>query len=179
LRDFCDDEVGELANAAHLGPAAQSQDLIVMSLSGFSSFRLFCATAWLSVAALVAFALLTPLAASGQSAALALPAAAAADNSGAEVPTDGGHAATDGAAAQARSSQPLGAAQNRNTAQSKCLTTKAIGMVKQVTKSANDIFGRVPCLPPKAGVNPVGTLPHIAVKLGAGQPVVIVAFGSS
>jgi lysophospholipase L1-like esterase len=37
----------------------------------------------------------------------------------------------------------------------------------------------VPCLPPKGGVQPVGTLPHVAAKLAAGQPVVIVAFGSS
>jgi lysophospholipase L1-like esterase len=129
-------------------------------------------------AALAAFVLLMPLAASGQSAAPAWPATAS-DNSDAETPAAGGHAATDGAAPQARSSQSPGAAQNANTVESKSLTTNAIGMVKQVTKSANDIFTRVPCLPPKGGVNPVGTLPHIAVKLAAGQPVVIVAFGSS
>lgn len=62
---------------------------------------------------------------------------------------------------------------------SKTLTAKAIDKVKQVAKSASDIFSRVPCLPPKGGVQPLGSLPHVASKLIAGQPVVIVAFGSS
>ena len=61
----------------------------------------------------------------------------------------------------------------------KSLTERAVDKVKQVAKSASDIFGRVPCLPPKGGVQPVGTLPHVAAKLVAGQPVVIIAFGSS
>src|SRR5437868_10578019 len=61
----------------------------------------------------------------------------------------------------------------------KTLTAKAIDKVKQVAKSASDIFGRVPCLPPKGGAQPLGSLPHVAAKLAAGQPVVIVAFGSS
>jgi lysophospholipase L1-like esterase len=51
--------------------------------------------------------------------------------------------------------------------------------VKQVAKSASDIFGRVPCLPPKSGAQSLGSLPHVANKLIAGQPVVIIAFGSS
>ena len=63
-------------------------------------------------------------------------------------------------------------------AQQKSLTAKAIDKVKEVAKSANDIFSRVPCLPPK-GANPIGSLPHVAGKLASGQPVVIVAFGSS
>src|SRR6185312_4131919 len=33
----------------------------------------------------------------------------------------------------------------------KTLTAKAIDKVKQVAKSASDVFSRVPCLPPKAG----------------------------
>jgi lysophospholipase L1-like esterase len=61
----------------------------------------------------------------------------------------------------------------------KSLTAKAIDKIKEVAKSAGDIFSRVPCLPPKGGANPVGSLPHVAGKLAAGQPVVIVAFGSS
>jgi lysophospholipase L1-like esterase len=61
----------------------------------------------------------------------------------------------------------------------KSLTTKAIEKVKEVAKSAGDIFSRVPCLPPKGEPNPVGSLPHVASKLASGQPVVIVAFGSS
>ncbi len=56
---------------------------------------------------------------------------------------------------------------------------KAIDKVKQVAKSAGDIFSRVPCLPPKGGAKSMGSLPHVAGKLAAGKPVVIVAFGSS
>jgi lysophospholipase L1-like esterase len=66
-----------------------------------------------------------------------------------------------------------------NPAQPKSFTTRAIDKVKQVAKSAGDIFSRVPCLPPKGGVNPVGSLPHVAGKLAAGEPVEIIAFGSS
>ena len=61
----------------------------------------------------------------------------------------------------------------------KTLTAKAIDKVKQVAKSASDIFSRVPCLPPRGGAQSLGSLPHVASKLIAGQPVVIVAFGSS
>src|SRR6202007_437810 len=43
----------------------------------------------------------------------------------------------------------------------------------------NDIFSRVPCLPPKGGAQSMGSLPHVAGKLASGQPVTIVAFGSS
>jgi lysophospholipase L1-like esterase len=64
-------------------------------------------------------------------------------------------------------------------AQQKSLATKAIEKVKQVAKSAGDIFSRVPCLPPKRGAKSMGSLPHVAGKLAAGKPVVIVAFGSS
>jgi len=61
----------------------------------------------------------------------------------------------------------------------KSLATKAIEKAKEVAKTASDIFNRVPCLPPKGGVQALGSLPHVAAKLAAGQPVVIVAFGSS
>ncbi len=61
----------------------------------------------------------------------------------------------------------------------KGITGKAIDRVKEVAKSAGDIFSRVPCLPPKGGSRSMGSLPHVASKLVAGQPVVIVAFGSS
>jgi lysophospholipase L1-like esterase len=66
-----------------------------------------------------------------------------------------------------------------NPEQPKSLTTRAIEKVKAVAKSAGDIFSRVPCLPPKGGVNPVGSLPRVAAKLASGQKVLIVAFGSS
>jgi lysophospholipase L1-like esterase len=59
------------------------------------------------------------------------------------------------------------------------LATRTIEKVKQVAKSASDIFARVPCLPPKGGARSMGSLPHVAGKLAAGQPVTIVAFGSS
>ena len=78
-----------------------------------------------------------------------------------------------------------GAADNPNQAppasqtQSKSLTDQAIEKVKQVAKSASDIFSRVPCLPPKGAPRSVGSLPHVAHKLAAGGPVVIIAFGSS
>ncbi|MDE2379028.1 SGNH/GDSL hydrolase family protein [Bradyrhizobium sp.] len=54
-----------------------------------------------------------------------------------------------------------------------------IDRVKQVAKSAGDIFNRVPCLPSKGAAKSMGSLPHVAGKLVAGEPVVIVAFGSS
>jgi lysophospholipase L1-like esterase len=66
-----------------------------------------------------------------------------------------------------------------NPPQPKSLTEKAIDTVKQVAKSASDIFGRVPCLPPKGAPRSVGSLPHVAGKLAAGEPVLIIAFGSS
>jgi lysophospholipase L1-like esterase len=66
-----------------------------------------------------------------------------------------------------------------DSSQPKSLTTKAVEKVKQVARSASDIFSRVPCLPPKGGAKSMGSLPHVASKLAAGQPVVIVAFGSS
>ena len=76
--------------------------------------------------------------------------------------------------ANAQPSAPVSA-----PAQQKSLATKAIDKVKAVAKSAGDIFSRVPCLPPKDGSQSLGSLPHVARKLAAGEPVVIVAFGSS
>jgi lysophospholipase L1-like esterase len=64
--------------------------------------------------------------------------------------------------------------------QPRSLTDKAIDKVKQVAKSASDIFNRVPCLPPKGVAKKLFvSLPHVANKLAEGKPVVIVAFGSS
>lgn len=59
------------------------------------------------------------------------------------------------------------------------IAAQAIDRVKQVARSANDIFHRVPCQQPKSVHNTTGSLPHVAAKLAAGKPVVIVAFGSS
>jgi lysophospholipase L1-like esterase len=61
----------------------------------------------------------------------------------------------------------------------KSLSGKAIDKVKEVAKSAGDIFSRVPCLPPKGSAKKMGSLPRVAGKLAAGEPVVIIAFGSS
>jgi lysophospholipase L1-like esterase len=60
----------------------------------------------------------------------------------------------------------------------KGIAGKALDRIKDVARQAGDILSRVPCLPPK-GQKPTGSLPHVARKLVEGQPVVIVAFGSS
>ena len=65
------------------------------------------------------------------------------------------------------------------TSQPKTLTAKAVDKVKQVAKSAADIFSRVPCMSPKGVNKAMGTLPHVANKLISGRPVLIIAFGSS
>jgi lysophospholipase L1-like esterase len=61
----------------------------------------------------------------------------------------------------------------------KSLPGKVIDKVKAVATRAGDIFNRVPCLPPKGVARSMGSLPHVAAKLAANKPVVIVAFGSS
>ena len=71
------------------------------------------------------------------------------------------------------------AATDQSNPQQKGLTGRAIDKVKEVAKAAGDIFSRVPCLPPKDSPKSMGSLPHVAAKLAAGQPVVIIAFGSS
>src|SRR5262245_11547646 len=63
------------------------------------------------------------------------------------------------------------AAVQGNPAQ-KSIAARAVDKVK-------DIFARVPCLPPKGGYKSMGSLPHVASKLVAGQPVTIIAFGTS
>ena len=69
-------------------------------------------------------------------------------------------------------------AQPDNPAQPKSLADKAIEKVARAASAAGDVFRRVPCLPPK-GVTKSFALPHLVHKLAAGEPVVIVAFGSS
>jgi lysophospholipase L1-like esterase len=66
-----------------------------------------------------------------------------------------------------------------NSSEQKGLAGKAIDKVKEVAKSASDILSRVPCRSPKGGAKTMGSLPHVAAKLVAGKPVVIIAFGSS
>ena len=59
------------------------------------------------------------------------------------------------------------------------ITSRAIETVKEAAKSATDIFSRVPCLPSKGAAKSIGSLPRVASKLASGQPVLIIAFGSS
>ncbi len=61
----------------------------------------------------------------------------------------------------------------------KGLTTKTIEAVKSVASQAGDIFTRVPCLPAKGIASSSGSLPRVAKRIAAGDPVTIVAFGSS
>jgi lysophospholipase L1-like esterase len=82
-------------------------------------------------------------------------------------------------AAQANNAGSVASVDQSGPAAQKSLTSKAIDKVKQVAKSAGDIFSRVPCLPAKRGAQTTGSLPHVASKLAAGKPVVIIAFGSS
>jgi lysophospholipase L1-like esterase len=110
--------------------------------------------------------------------ALLVLAPAAQAQSAQAAPSTPGAGSDNGAASSANPAQVQPAPQAA-PGPSKSLTERAVDKVKQVAKSASDIFGRVPCLPPKGGVQPVGTLPHVAAKLAAGQPVLIIAFGSS
>jgi len=73
----------------------------------------------------------------------------------------------------------VAAVDSSNPGAQKSFTGKAIDKVKEAAKSAGDIFNRVPCLPSKGGGKKMGSLPHVAGKLAAGAPVVIIAFGSS
>jgi lysophospholipase L1-like esterase len=135
--------------------------------------RPFYATASLAASALAALVLLAPAsigAARAQTAQVA-PSTTA--------PSDSSKPADSVPAPQTTGAGNVASVDQANVSQQKSLTTKAIEKVKQVAKSASDIFSRVPCLPPKGEPNPVGSLPHVAGKLATGEPVVIVAFGSS
>ena len=101
-----------------------------------------------------------------QQAALSDSAKAGSDKAGSERKTD----------AAVPQTSPVAAV---NPAAQKGVTGRAIDKVREVAKSAGDIFSRVPCLPPKGGSKSMGSLPRVASKLAAGQPVVIIAFGSS
>lgn len=134
--------------------------------------RPFRAIKSLAVPAAVVLALLSPLA-------ILLPAriqAAQEDDAPNSSKSDG---------LKIAAAQTTGAAGNTvtldqsNPAQSKSIATRTIEKAKEVVKSAGDIFSRVPCLPPKGGLQSMGSLPHVAAKLASGKPVLIVAFGSS
>ncbi|MFZ0767252.1 SGNH/GDSL hydrolase family protein [Bradyrhizobium sp.] len=97
------------------------------------------------------------------------------------VKSDAARPAADNAGQAPPANQAPSATQMQPDSQArpKSLTDKAIEKVKQVAKTASDIFSRVPCLPPKGAPRTVGSLRRVAHKLAAGEPVVIVAFGSS
>ena len=137
--------------------------------------RPFCRTASLAIAAVAALVLLIP--------ASNLPARAQAGQQARltdHAKSDASKTDTSKAAApQATAATGGNVAAAANPAQQKSLTTKAIERVKEAAKSAGDIFSRVPCLPPKGGARRMGSLPHVANKLASGEPVLIIAFGSS
>jgi lysophospholipase L1-like esterase len=105
--------------------------------------------------------------------------AALSDGSKTESKTDNKQEQKPAAESAAPQAATTAATPAANPAAQKGVAGKAIDKVKEVAKSAGDIFNRVPCLPPKGGSKSMGSLPRVANKLVAGQPVVIVAFGSS
>jgi lysophospholipase L1-like esterase len=121
-----------------------------------SSHYPFHAKALLAAAALAATALMTPAllhAQTAQQAALGAKEPPKSDAAKPEAPT-------------------TGAATDQTNPAPKSIAARAVDKVK-------DVFARVPCLPPKGGYQKTGSLPHVAGKLIAGQPVTIIAFGSS
>src|SRR5947209_17039267 len=119
----------------------------------WSNPRPFCATTWVVAAAA------SVLLASGPQLARAETAQQAAISDTAK---------TDGTKPDGKPSDTA------SQSQQKSLTDKAVDKVKQVAKSAGDIFSRVPCLPPKGAPRTIGSLPRVAHKLAAGEPVVII-----
>ena len=137
--------------------------------------RPFCRNTSLAAAAVAALVLLMP-------AQVTPVRAQAAQQATLSDVTKSESAKSDGAkppASQKTGAGNVAAVDQANPPQQKSLTSKAIEKVKAVAKSAGDIFNRVPCLPPKGGAKSIGSLPHVASKLASGEPVVIVAFGSS
>src|SRR5262245_16806559 len=128
----------------------------------------------------VALALLAPqgpaLPVHGEVAAHAVAAAAPQP---AQQPAPTADSKTPASQAAGATQAPSGATLDHGGPPPKSLTAKAIDKVKEAAKSAGDIFSRVPCLPPKGGARKMGSLPHVANKLASGEPVLIIAFGSS
>src|ERR1700675_1582537 len=137
-------------------------------------FRL---TTWLTISAVAAFVALTPVVHAQIAQQAALSGSAKADGAKA-APSQATTGATSGNVAATDQANPAPQTPAQ-PAQQKSLTGRAIDKVKEVAKSAGDIFSRVPCLPPKGGAKSMGSLPHVASKLAAGEAVVIIAFGSS
>ncbi len=79
----------------------------------------------------------------------------------------------------AQTATPETAAKSDAPAQQKGLTTRAIEAAKSAAQGAGDILTRVPCLPARGLKEIPGSLPRVARHIAAGEPVTIVAFGSS
>jgi lysophospholipase L1-like esterase len=137
-------------------------------MSSTSFYRPFCRMTLLAAVAIAAPVLLTPVA-----------TAQAAQSTQQAALSDGSQSDAAKVSAPQISATDVQPVDESNPSQPKSITTKAIEKVKQVAKSASDIFSRVPCLPPKGGAKSMGSLPHVANKLASGDPVVIIAFGSS
>ena len=142
-----------------------------------SCHRPFCRTTSLTAAAVAVLVLLTPAQLAPVRAQIAQ--AAQQTNLSDDITNTIKSDSARRPASQTTGAGNVAAVDQVNAAQQKSLTSKAIEKVKQVAKSAGDIFSRVPCLPPKRGAKSMGSLPHVASKLASGEPVVIVAFGSS
>ena len=151
-----------------------------------SHVRPFCRSAARGVSAVAALLLLTsaaiaPLRAqvvpAGQHAALS--EGAKSDAAKSEAARSDTSKAAASPAAGAANSGVVAATDQAASPQQKGIAGRAIDKVKQVAKSAGDIFSRVPCLPSKDGLKKMGSLPHVATKLASGRPVLIIAFGSS
>ena len=137
-------------------------------MSSTSFNRPFCRMTWLAAVAVATSVSLTPGA-----------NAQAAQSTQQAALSDGAKSEEANVSAPQISATDVQPVDQPNPSQSKSIATKALEKVKQVAKSASDIFSRVPCLPPKGGAKSMGSLPHVANKLASGDPVVIVAFGSS
>jgi lysophospholipase L1-like esterase len=131
-----------------------------------SSHYPFPAKVLLTVAAI---ALTTPAAVPAQTA-----QQAALGDARAEVPKDlsKGAPKAEAGKSEAPTTGAATAAVDHASPAPKSIAARAVDKVK-------DMFARVPCLPPKGGYQKMGSLPHVANKLIAGQPVTIIAFGSS
>jgi lysophospholipase L1-like esterase len=150
-------------------------------MTSVSCHRPFCGFAWPAVIA--ALLLLTaPQVPCARAQSDQVAAAPAAPPSQPAAPSDNANTLAPQAAAAPAVAAPTAGAPATDQASPpppKSLAARAVDKVKQVAKSASDIFSRVPCLPPKGGAQSLGSLPHVAAKLASGQPVVIIAFGSS
>jgi len=59
------------------------------------------------------------------------------------------------------------------------MTGRAIEAARNAASRAGDVLTRIPCLPPKGAGAVSASLPRVARKLNAGEPITIVALGSS